>query len=105
MTEPIKPGEVSRAPIPDNVIEVFNELIQKHWDGEKAQFSLNEAVEAVVKRFRGDGNQGVSVKVLLKNGWLDVEPVYRKVGWIVEYDKPGYNEDYPATFTFRKMAF
>ncbi len=33
---------------------------------------------------------------------LDVEPSYRAEGWEVEYDKPGYNETYEATFTFRK---
>ena len=38
----------------------------------------------------------------MKAGWLDVEGIYRKAGWDVEYDSPGYCEDYPATFKFRK---
>ncbi len=32
--------------------------------------------------------------------WLNVEELYRAQGWTVTYDKPGYNESYPATFTF-----
>ena len=39
---------------------------------------------------------------VFKNKWLDVEEVYRKAGWKVEYDKPGYCEDYEAYFVFEK---
>jgi hypothetical protein len=31
---------------------------------------------------------------------LDIEPIYREAGWIVEYDKPAYCENYDANFTF-----
>jgi hypothetical protein len=37
---------------------------------------------------------------VFKNGWLNVEHLYETHGWKVEYDKPAYNEDYPATFKF-----
>jgi hypothetical protein len=33
---------------------------------------------------------------------MDVEDVYQKAGWEVEFDKPGYNEDYEANFKFSK---
>jgi hypothetical protein len=36
-------------------------------------------------------------------GWLNIEPVYAEFGWVVEYDKPGYNESYDATFEFTKQ--
>ena len=35
-------------------------------------------------------------------GWLDFEPLYREVGWNVEYDKPAYYEHYDAYFKFTK---
>lgn len=38
---------------------------------------------------------------MLDREHLDVEDVYRAAGWEVTYDKPGYNETYDATFTFR----
>lgn len=37
---------------------------------------------------------------LFERGWLDVEEAYRRKGWTVEYDKPGFNESYRASFTF-----
>lgn len=35
--------------------------------------------------------------------WLDIEDTYRKAGWNVEYDKPGYCENYDAYFVFSKF--
>lgn len=34
--------------------------------------------------------------------WLDIEDVYRAEGWIVDYDKPAYNQSYRAYFVFKK---
>jgi hypothetical protein len=34
--------------------------------------------------------------------YLDFEDVYRKQGWKVYFDRPGFNESYTATFTFSK---
>jgi len=44
----------------------------------------------------------ISSAKIFENGWLDVEPIYREVGWNVEYDKPGYNETYEASFKFTR---
>jgi hypothetical protein len=34
--------------------------------------------------------------------WFDIEDIYRKAGWAVEFDKPGYNESYESFFVFKK---
>lgn len=39
---------------------------------------------------------------IFDNCWLDVEDIFEEVGWKVVYDKPGYNESYPANFEFTK---
>ena len=39
-------------------------------------------------------------KMLYEKHYLDVEDAYRKRGWIVDYDKPAYNETYDAFFEF-----
>lgn len=36
--------------------------------------------------------------------YLDIEEIYSASGWVVKYDKPAYNEDYPATFEFKKKS-
>ena len=95
MTEPIRPQDIKSIK-PDEVIEVFNELIQKYWDGTQARFRQDEAVKLVSTKMNK------APKFLFDHHYLDIEDLYRQSGWMVEYDKPGYNESYPPTFTFSK---
>lgn len=93
---PIKPSEVvkqKKESFPDEVFEAFNELIAEKFSGYCAEFKQ----EAVVARMVA---KGLSRAEIFSKGWLDVEDVYRAQGWDVEYDSPGYNESYPATFKF-----
>ncbi len=84
--------------IPSAVIEAFNELILKDFDGTSATVGQKEVTRLI-------GKKGISSTKLFNNHWLDVEQLYRNAGWIVNYDKPAYNETYEATFTFsRKKA-
>lgn len=43
---------------------------------------------------------GPTVTTKVPQHWLNFEGAYRRAGWKVEFDKPGYNESYPATFKF-----
>ena len=99
MTGPIKPGEVlSRkvAAIPEEVFEVFNALIAEKWDGYQAiviQEDIGKRIAVALK---------IPITEVFARHFLDVEDLYRRAGWKVEYDKPGYNETYEAKFIFRK---
>ncbi|MBI3633338.1 MAG: hypothetical protein HY226_03550 [Candidatus Vogelbacteria bacterium] len=98
---PIKPGEITKAKkvsFPAAVLRAFNELIVKHMSGKSASFRQDEVIELIMAKMHLEGNERNKI---FDNNWLDVEAVYRAEGWIVEYDKPGFNETYPATFTFR----
>jgi len=99
MTSPIRPEEApgrKLAQIPDGVIDVFNYLIVMNLSGNCATFTQADVVSLLVAR-------GIihSEQQAFDYHLLDVEPVYREIGWEVTYDKPGWNESYPATFTFR----
>jgi hypothetical protein len=96
--KPITPAEVVKLKvtlIPDLVIEAFNELIAENYSGGYSSFTEKKVVARIVKK-------GISSTEAYANHWLDVEDLYRSIGWKVEYDKPGYNESYDATFTFKK---
>ncbi len=96
---PIKPGDVISAKakqIPDQVFEVFNELITEKWDGRCALVKQTDVVERIVEKY------GATREEIFAKGWIDVEDAYRSVGWSVEYDKPGYNENYAAFFVFKR---
>ena len=97
---PISPNEVcsqAKANFPSAVFEVFNDLIAANWNGISATIRQDEVVKRLVAK-------GLERNEIFDKGWLNVEEAYRSKGWRVEYDKPGYNETYEATFTFRRKG-
>jgi hypothetical protein len=94
--KPIKPGEVAKKKehdVPDAVFEAFNELITEKFNGRDAVVIQKDVVELMIKK-------GLNGDEIFKKGWLDIEEVYHKAGWEVEFDRPGWDEDYDAHFTF-----
>lgn len=97
--KPISPHEVvgkKKSLLPDEVLDAFNELIAEHFSGRSSKFEQSKVIDRILEKF----HHKLEKDELFKNHWLDVEDVYRESGWIVEYDKPGYNESYAATFKF-----
>jgi len=99
MSKPMKPSEVAKVrlrKLPLVVIDVFDELIVESWCNGEAVVGQDEAVKRISERLK------IPRQEVFDRHLLDVEEVYRKAGWKVEYDKPGYCETYEATFTFMK---
>lgn len=95
---PIKPQEVpdqQNSSIPDQVIEVFNDLIVKEFNGRYAFLRQDAIISALAAK-------GIQKNEIFKNKWLDVEDLFRKSGWNVEYDSPAYCESYEPSFKFSK---
>ena len=102
MSKPITPdevGEVKSSKMPPEVFDAFNECIAKHWDGRSANFTQKEALAAILAKLPDETSETV-----YENRWLDVEELYRRAGWHVDYDRPGYCETYEANFTFKRRS-
>ena len=95
MVKPLKPDEVQHL-IPQEVIEVFNEMIAEKWDGHSALLFQDEVTPVVANKL------GVSESFVYKKRWLDVEELFRAEGWVVVYDKPAYCEEYRPYFKFSR---
>lgn len=98
---PLKASDVvsaKRFEIPEQVFEAFNRLIAKGWNGQESIVTQSEVVEEIKTAM------GITSGDAFDRRWLNVEPCYERSGWDVEYDKPGYNESYSATFRFTKKA-
>jgi hypothetical protein len=95
MPGPIRPEDATRD-LPEGVYTCFNTLIRKHLIDGKANFTLSEAADLIAQ------HMGCSRVEVYDNKWCDVEDTYRAVGWDVTFDKPAYNENYAANFTFKK---
>jgi len=100
MVEPIRPDEVTEKKItllPDAVIRAFNTLIAKKFNGYESTVKQDEAINAIMAE-----DETISRQEIFDNHWLDVEDIYRNIGWEVKFDKPGYSESYSAYYVFKK---
>lgn len=95
--KPISPDDIVAPEIPNFVIDIVNRLIRQNYQSRR-KCSIIEQRE-IVKEIKATINAN---DLAFDIKWLDFEELYRSVGWNVEYDKPGYNESYEATFKFTK---
>jgi hypothetical protein len=79
--------------LPPFVMRVWNRLISQNFCGKSAIITQKDVIEALL--LFCDGRQEIFDK-----GYLEIEEIYKKAGWKVVYDKPGFNETYEATFEF-----
>lgn len=85
---PIRPDEVTTTyGRPEFVYNIVNDLLHA---GQREIFQ--RVIVEKINEMRGDRE--------FQWSWLDFEDDYRADGWIVTYNRPGYDDDFPATFTF-----
>ena len=97
--KPLSPAEVEKraiAEIPEEIIETINNMLIKNVRNGRCTLLQKDILREI------KGMHNIDSTKIFENGWLDFEPIYRDVGWDVEYDKPVYNEDYEAKFIFTK---
>jgi hypothetical protein len=95
---PISPEEAiakKQQQIPSQVFDAFNELIAENLVGNSAIINQERLLKILTEK-------GLNRGEIFQKHWLDVEALYEKEGWTVEYEKPGYNESGEAYFTFTK---
>lgn len=102
--EPITPFDVSieeKTVIPDEVIAAFNELIVENWKKDEAVVTQKKAVARIVKKLPKFKNKRDK---LFELGYLDIEQIFRKAGWVVKYESPDRNENFSEFFRFERKA-
>lgn len=94
MIEPIKPSEVYKS-VPEQVIKATNSLITEYWTGSQSMIP--------VKILKAKIAELMSIEIHnIQLIWLDIEPVYQKVGWDVRLCSPSYDENFDSYFLFLK---
>ena len=96
MKRPITPAQVAKkVKIPDVVIEVINNLIEENWNGKGATVMQKQAAAQIAQKME------IPVQKVYDNHYLDIEEIYTKAGWSVEYSKPAFcDEPFEAHFKF-----
>lgn len=105
--EPLSPTEIQvkwTKVFEPLVIEAVNNLLIKKYSPNKKDFVIKQhEITTEIKCLLGDQTmeqKDIKIKELYANNQLDIEEFYRKAGWEVLYDKPGYNEMHDAFFEF-----
>lgn len=96
---PIRPDEIIDDLIniiPSVVIESVNNLLKGKYRGESVSIKQDDILNEIV------ANSKLTRNEIFEKKYLDFEKLYSDNGWKVEYDKPAYCENYPATFKFTK---
>jgi hypothetical protein len=98
--KPITPEELKKVEgdsIPSVVIESVNELLVEKARNGRATLRQNEVIERILQK----AGLEITKSKLFDKGWLDFEPVFRRAGWDVEFDRPAYCETYEPNWTFK----
>lgn len=97
---PITPKEAMEEQphsIPPEVYDTVNEFIKLRSSDNPITITQNEVMAALLLRMPHVKRQQV-----WDSRWLDFEAAYKKAGWKVVYDKPGYDETYEAFWEFSR---
>ncbi len=81
--------------IPNEIIEVFNEILIKEIYKNEIVIYQDDIVKKITKKMN------IKSDLIFANNWLDIEDIYLKQGWNIDYDKPGYNETYRSYWVFK----
>lgn len=82
--------------MPDAVMETFNQMLADNYGTGYVTIMDKDLVAALVKK-------GLNRDEIYRKGWLGLaRALYRKQGWDVYYDAPGYCESYDAYTRFMR---
>lgn len=97
VSEQIKKEGLDKSRFPDYVFEAFNEAIKEAVADGSRTIYRNKIVGLIVEKSEG----ACTRNEVFDNHWLDVEPIYEKQGWNLQYVKlPYYVTDSDHYFHF-----
>lgn len=99
MVKPFTPedAEANKKKIPDAVLNAVNALLAERYSGGgTVVIKQEEVIERALPHLDCSRHE------MFDRHYLDFEGVYKRAGWRVKYDKPGYNESYGAFWEFSK---
>lgn len=80
--------------LPDAVVETFNELLAKQFNGTSATIKHKDLLSALCAK-------GVDTKIVSEQNWLfQTKQLYQDCGWKVKYDSPGWDDNFDSYFQF-----
>lgn len=103
--KPISPEDIIELrldEIPDEMIETVNKLIVQNWGVGKARVLQKDIEDAFLILYNSKYNKEMASREMYDKRWMDIEDIYRKKGWKVNFFKPDYTESFDSYFVFEK---
>jgi len=97
--KPINPKELDSSPaIPDEIISIFNKLIIEKWNGKEAVVFQDNVIDRILEEAP---HLNLTKKEIFERNYLDIEKMFRKEGWFVQYESPSIGDnDFAPHWTF-----
>lgn len=83
--------------LPDSVIESVNELIIKNFSSSGFTILQDDLIDLILSK-----DSSLNRSKIFDEHLLDFEPVFKKEGWLIVYEKPSVDERFNAYFKFKK---
>lgn len=80
--------------IPEEILGIVNDFLVARVHRKSFIISQQEIVDKL-------SLTSITEAEALDKGWFDFEDAYRRRGWRVTYDRPGFNESYGAFWRFQ----
>lgn len=99
--KPISPSEITDnldEIIPNVVIKSVNKLLREKYRGTGSIVLKQDEIVKEIQKL----DKKLTKNDIFNQKMLDFEKLYRDNGWIVKYDKPGWDESYEPYFEFNK---
>lgn len=98
--KPVSPSEALDLKIsttPDFVFEAWNKMIVSNLKEKRSKFYQKDLVGEILVLA---DDSSIKRSDVFQHGWLDMEPVFRQLGWHVVYTKPSFHEQFEPFFEF-----
>lgn len=80
--------------LPDAVVETFNELLAKQFNGKTAKILEEDLLSAIKKK-------GLAIHEVREQNWLSqTRELYTEKGWKVSFNSPGWDDNFKSYFYF-----
>ena len=99
--KPVTPQELDKElenSFPDAVIEAFNRLLKENYRGKGSiTIKQKDVVDLIFKL-----DESLTSSIIYKKNYLNIESLYSKSGWKVQYESPDRDQNFDSYFVFSK---
>ena len=84
--------------VPEKVLNCWNKIIKSNLDKTNSSVTSRFTLDELAKMISSE--MACSFDVAQSKGWFDLEPLFIKSGWNVQFHRASYADDFDSYFYF-----